>query len=242
VAVRRVRASDGSLVGTWTGATNAFAVLVARGRIYVTGLEGRLYVINPGTAPGSVTTLSSTLDNSPFQIATDGTSMWTANFSGSVSKIDADSGATTKLTAGFSHPGGITFDGTNLWVTDAGDGMLKKLDASGAVMQSVPVGNSPRLPVFDGSNIWVPNSASDTVTVVRARDGQVLATLTGLSMSTPFQAAFDGERILVTNHNGSFLSMWRATDLTPLGTIASGVAAVPTGVCSDGRLCSLTAR
>lgn len=35
--VSRVRASDGKLLGTWTGATNARAVLVALGKVYVTG-------------------------------------------------------------------------------------------------------------------------------------------------------------------------------------------------------------
>jgi DNA-binding beta-propeller fold protein YncE len=170
-----------------------------------------------------------------FQIATDGTSVWTANQSGSVSRIDPDSGATTNITTGFSQPYGIVFDGTNLWVTDSGASpALKKLDASGAILQSVPLGIGPRFPVFDGSNIWVPNSGSNSVTVVRARDGQVLATLTGLSMQTPLQAAFDGERILVTNINGNALSMWRATDLTPLGSIAIAGSPAATGVCSDG--------
>jgi hypothetical protein len=56
----RVRASDGTLLGTWTGATEAFGVLVARGRIYVTGTfpSGHLYRIDPSAAPGPVTTLS----------------------------------------------------------------------------------------------------------------------------------------------------------------------------------------
>jgi hypothetical protein len=235
--VMRVHASDGTLLGTWTGASQAFGVLVARGRVYVTGAAspGKLYVINPASGPGPVATLTSTLGNTPVGIASDGTSLWTANFGGSVAKIDPDSGATNNITAGFSQPYGIIFDGTNLWVTDVSNATLKRLDANGAILQSVNVGNSPRFPVFDGSNIWVPNSGDNSVTVVRARDGLVLATLTGLNMLTPFQAAFDGERILVTNVNGAFLSMWRATDLTPLGSIAiAPVATVPTGVCSDG--------
>ncbi len=50
--VTRVRASDGKLLETWTGASKAFGVLVAGGRVYVTGFTspGRLYVIDP-TAP-----------------------------------------------------------------------------------------------------------------------------------------------------------------------------------------------
>src|SRR5580765_8269153 len=42
--VRRVRASDGSRQGTWTGATGAFGVLIARGLVWVSG-STNLYVI-----------------------------------------------------------------------------------------------------------------------------------------------------------------------------------------------------
>ena len=79
--VKRVRASDGAVLGTWTGATGAFGVLVARGRVYVTGRTnpGRLYVIDPSQPPGVVTTLSSTLGSPPIDITTDGQFIWTAN-------------------------------------------------------------------------------------------------------------------------------------------------------------------
>jgi len=180
--VKRVRASDGSVVGTWTGATEAVGVLVARGRVYVTGFTtpGHLYVINPASGPGGpVTTLSSSLGPQPRGIATDGTFVWTSNITGSVSRIDPNTGATTNFTAGFSVPPGILFDGASLWVTDFGDNKLKKLDTMGNVIQGVSVGNNPQFPVFDGSNIWVPNHNDGSGTVVRARDGTVLATLTG---------------------------------------------------------------
>src|SRR6266508_3593065 len=43
-AVARVRASDGKLLETWTGATEAFGILVAMGRVFATGFlqPGRL--------------------------------------------------------------------------------------------------------------------------------------------------------------------------------------------------------
>src|SRR5262249_10886094 len=46
--VSRVRASDGKLLDTWTGATQANAVLVAMGRVFVTGntIPGRLFLID----------------------------------------------------------------------------------------------------------------------------------------------------------------------------------------------------
>ena len=235
-SVARVRASDGTVLGTWTGATNAFGVLIARGRIYITGEtnpQGHLYVIDPGMAPGPVATLSSLLGGNPNGISTDGTWIWTANRFGSVSKIDPDTGVATNITTGFNGPGDILFDGANLWVTDFNDNKLKKLDATGNVIQNAPVGNNPQLPVFDGSNIWVPNAGDNSVTVVRVRDGMVLATLTGNGLSGPAQAAFDGERILVTNVSANSVSLWKATDLTPIGSVSTGMAS-PFGACSDG--------
>jgi hypothetical protein len=233
--VTRVRASDGTVLGTWTGATGAFGVLVAHGRIYVTGdvFPGRVYVINPTTAPGAVTTLSNLLGGDPESTASDGTSIWTANVFSSVSNVDPDTGATTNFTAGFMNPRGILFDGTNIWVTDEGDNNLKKL-AFGNVIQNVPVGSFPQLPVFDGSNIWAPNQSSNSVTVVRARDGMVLATLTGNGLNTPTQAAFDAQRILVTNILGNSVSLWKAADLTPIGSVSTAAGTAPFGACSDG--------
>src|SRR5262249_12151346 len=123
--------------------------------------------------------------------------------------------------------------GVNLWVTDYGDGNLKKLDSNGNVIQFAPVGLHPQFPVFDGSNIWVPNFDSNTVTVVRARDGGVLATLTGNGLNGPVQAAFDGQFILVTNTTGNSLSLWKAADLTPVGSFPTN-GYPPFGACSDG--------
>jgi hypothetical protein len=193
-------------------------------------------VIDPSLLPGAVTTLSNSLSAVPFGIATDGTYVWTANLGeatpGSVSKVDPDSGSTLNLTAGIVSPIGILFDGANLWVTDDGDNNLKKLDTNGNVIQSVPVGNNPLFPVFDGNNIWVPNRFGNSVTVVRARDGMVLTTLTGNGLANPTKAAFDGQRILVTNVDS--VSLWKAADLTPIGNFPTGPGTFPQGACSDG--------
>jgi DNA-binding beta-propeller fold protein YncE len=234
--VKRVRASDGKVLETWTGATNPVGVLVARGRIYITGFTSpsKLYVIDPTMPAGAVGTLSSGLGDSALGVTTDGSFIWTSNSGGSVSKVDPDNGTTTTISTGFSRPRGILFDGSNIWVTDGGDSMLKKLDSSGSIVQSVAAGSFPSFAVFDGSNIWVPNEGANSITVVRARDGLVLATLTENGLNNPARAAFDGQRILVTNFHGNSVSLWKAADLTPIGTFATGVSTVPFGACSDG--------
>jgi len=238
--VSRVRGSDGKLLETWTGALDAYAPLVASGRVFVTGsaIPGRLYRIDPTQTAGVVTTVASNLGDSPVDIAFDGSRIWTANAGGGSVSIVTPAVATpwpvTTLTTGFTTPFGMLYDGSNVWVTDFSAGTLLKLDGVGAVLQTVTVGAQPTHPVFDGTNIWVPNAGPESVSVVRASNGSVLATLTGNGLADPFVAAFDGQRVLVANVAGSNVSLWKAADLAPLGSFSLGTGSTPSGACSDG--------
>jgi hypothetical protein len=244
-AVHRVRASDGMLQGTWTGATNAYGVLCAMGRVFVTGniaLAGSLYMIDPQAGPGVVTTVTSALGEHSTGIGFDGDKIWTAN-NGSLSIVTPGSTLpwSVSTVGGFGRLSGFVYDGANMWVTDQdAPNSLKKLDSSGNVVQTVPVSGSPQFPIFDGKNIWVPSS--NTVTVIRASNGEVLATLTGNGLDDPKSAAFDGERILVTNFDGESVSLWKATDLTPIGSFSTGAGSDPWGACSDGQNFWITLR
>ena len=239
--VSRVRTSDGSLLGTWTGADAATGALSAMGKIFVTGslATGSLYRITPRQPPGAVTTVGNSLGAYPLGLTFDGEKIWTANTGppGSVS-IVTPGGAipwpVTTVTAGFSYPIGALHDGGNVWVTDYIAGALFKLDSAGAVLQTVTVGVNPFFPLFDGANIWVPNLGSNSISVVRASTGAVLATLSGNGLDSPTTAAFDGQRILVTNPDGDSVSLWKAADLTPLGVSSAGINSFPIGACSDG--------
>jgi hypothetical protein len=232
---------EGKLLDTWTGATNALGVLVAMGRVFVTGSTnpGSLYMIDPTGPGGPVTEVTGTrLGVNAHGIAFDGSRIWTANngIPGSVSIITpttAPPWSVTTVTTGFSSPFGILFDGSNIWITDNTVNTLLKLDASGAILQTVNVGSHPVHPAFDGTNIWVPNFSDNTVTVVRAATGAIVATLNGNGLSNPPVVAFDGQRILVTNE-GDSVSLWKAVDLTPIGNISTGAATTPFGACSDG--------
>ncbi|MEX0879453.1 MAG: S-layer homology domain-containing protein [Thermoanaerobaculia bacterium] len=233
--VTRVRASDGRLLDTWTGATRAVDAVVAMGRVFVAGNTnpGQIYMIDPTQPAGAVATVADALGASPNGIAFDGSRFWTAN-EGSVSIVTpgpAVPWAATTIATGFTQPRGIVFDGVNVWVIDTSAGLLK-LDASGAILQSVAIG-SPRGVVFDGTNLWVPGNSSE-LTVVRASTGAVLATLSGNGLDGARAAAFDGQRILVTNNNGSSASLWKAADLAPLGSFSTGAGSSPSGACSDG--------
>src|SRR5262249_41344428 len=131
------------------------------------------------------------------------------------------------------------FDGSNVWVTDGIANTLLKLDSGGAILQTVTVGMAPSIPVFDGSNIWVPNNNSDSVSVVRASSGALLATLTGNGLNDPTPPAFDGQRILVTNVGSPLVSLWKSAAFGVIGNFSIGAATY--NACSDGISFWLTA-
>jgi hypothetical protein len=235
--VSRVRASDGTVLGTWTGALGAYHLVVAKGLVFISGFgPGNLFQIDPAQPAGAVTTVTNAIGSGPIGIAFDGSRIWTASQSGFISIVTLNPVTVTMVSTGFAQPFNIMYDGANMWVTDQGgsSARLLKLDSNGAIVQTVNVGLIPRSPAFDGTNIWVPNRASDSITVVRASTGAVVATLTGNGLNGPQTAAFDGERILVANFLGDSVSLWKATDLTPLGFVSTGSSTSPSGACSDG--------
>jgi hypothetical protein len=238
--VLRVRGSDGRLLETWTGATNPGGVVVGAGHVFVAGFgnPGKLYRIEPRLAGGAVTTVATNLGANPDQIAYDGLRIWTADGFGAVSIVTPSVSlpwTVTTVTSGFLGPDGILFDGTNIWVTDYSAGKLLKLGSDGAILQTVTLGTGLSYPAFDGTNIWVPIDDSNTVAVVRASSGSILATLTGNGIVDPGSAAFDGQRVLVTERDTGNVSLWKAADLTPIGTFPiASASSDPFGACSDG--------
>jgi DNA-binding beta-propeller fold protein YncE len=250
--VVQVQASTGKVQGTWTGATKSSGILVAGGKVFATGFAtpGNLYVIDLTQPPGVVTVAASTLGNGPSSIAFDGTNIWTANFDldgGSVSIITPQSPytVTTMQYGVLATPVGILYDGANIWVTVIATsavplpvpGELWKLDSSGNTLQAVTVGRFPGNPVFDGTNIWVPNLNDNSITVVQAGTGTVVATINADAsnqLNQPNAAAFDGERVLVTNGNGGSVTVFKAADLSFIANVPTGPSTAPDGPCSDG--------
>jgi S-layer family protein len=235
--VTRVRASDGAVIETWTGAAAAYGVTIAMGRVLVTGQvpgAGKLYMLDPSQPAGAVTTVADNL-GTVQGLAFDGSQVWIASGNPTIAIVTPGPTVpwTTKTVGGFGGTSTLLFDGTNMWVTDYVQNALLRVDSSGSILQTVPTGLSPGFSVFDGANIWVPG-LDGTVTVIRASTGAVLATLTGNGLDGAVAAAFDGERVLVANSGPETVSLFRAADLTPTGSMPTGTATVPTGVCSDG--------
>ena len=237
--VSRVRASDGRLLETWTGATSALGVLVAMGKVFVAGGTdpGQLFQIDPAQPAGAVTTVSSSLGANPVSLVFDGSHIWTANQGGSVSIVTPGPSppwSNTTVSAGFITLYGAVYDGTNVWVADFTGNSLHRLNSVGAILQTVTLASSPQFPVFDGTNIWVPGAGPSTVSVVRASNGALLQTFTDNGLSFPQAAAFDGERVLVTNYINNSVSLWKAASLQPLGFFSFPGSTAPYGACSDG--------
>jgi hypothetical protein len=244
--VTRVHASDGRVLGTWTGADSAYSTIAAAGFIYVTGRRdpGRLYRIDPAQPPGAVTEVENNLGSTPVSITFDGLNLWTANHGGgsgvgSITRYNIVTDTETTFGAGFDRPVGIVFDGTHLWVVDAEADALHRVNpANGTILETLDLGSIDSsffaIPAFDGSNIWVP-ILNGLKVVSTSTPAKVLATLKGNGLSSHNPAvAFDGERIMVTVNNPPALSLWKATSLTPLGSLNLGDNYSPVGVCSDG--------
>jgi hypothetical protein len=242
-SISRVRASDGRLLETWTGAVNAFGIVSAMGRIFVARqtATGDLSMIDPATPPGDVVSVATDLGPLVAGLAFDGSRFWVAHIGGSISIVTpapTTPWPVTHVTTGFLSPEGILFDGSHIWVTDSSNqepapGRLLQLDSDGNIVLAITVGDGPRFPAFDGANIWVPNAFSTSVSVVQASTGSVVATLTGNGLVAPWAAAFDGTRILVTDISPTpGIAIWRAADLAPMGFVPTPSFAF--GVCSDG--------
>jgi hypothetical protein len=237
--ISRYHASDGQQVASYENSGGS-GLLVAMGQVFSSGFFGVPGQFFKSLDPRAGNLFSGfPIDTLVRSMTFDGVRIFAATNPGSVLILAVgDPGTawtTTTVTTGFTQAWGTIFDGSNVWVTDINAGTLLKLSSSGSILQTVTVGSGPAFPAYDGTNIWVPNNApgADSVSVVRASSGAVLATLTGNGVTGPVSAAFDGERILVTNGNAGTVSLFKAADFTPLGSVSTG-GGTPYGACSDG--------
>src|SRR5262249_8548188 len=153
---------------------------------------GRLHRLDPGQPAGSVTTVASTLGDNPEGITFDGSRLWTADFGGSVSIVTPGAAipwTVTTVTLGpFSNPIVALYDAATLWIPDYSQPFVSRLDGNGTVLQMVTAGGFPSRPTFDGTNLWVPVQSPDSMLVLRASTGAVLAQITGNGLTDPQEA------------------------------------------------------
>jgi hypothetical protein len=168
----------------YAGMENSYGIAITPNEVYVTGRTnpGKLYRFLRNFSSATVNAITSSLGAGPTGIAYDGAKLWTANAEGHSISIYNPTTTTTTTIPGFNNPFGILYDGTNIWVTNYGNttgNTLVKLDSNANIIQTVTVGQGPAFPIYDGTNIWVPNYNANSISVVRAATGQVLATSDG---------------------------------------------------------------
>ena len=98
-------------------------------------------------------------------------------------------------------------------------------------IESFAAGDGPQYLTFDGANVWVTNYYANTVTKLRASDGERLGDFD--AGRSPKYLTFDGENIWVADENGRSLTKLRASDGTFLLTIPTLFDA-PEGIAWDG--------
>ncbi len=208
--VTKIKASDGSVVGTYTAGTSPWGLAFDGASIWVTNYNSNtLTKINASDGTIQNTFSGYGVGTNPAGIVFDGYTIWITNAGdNTVSQFYPNGWNISTYTVG-NHPSGIAFDGTCVWVVNNGDSTVTKIDAghpangggwqSGNIIGTYSLGadtNSSYYPqgvCFDGKNIWVANFANNTVTKVKASDGTIVGTYA--VGNGPRCIAFDGTNI-----------------------------------------------
>ena len=241
-SITKLRASDGSCVGTCTFRVAGFSPSANPLRVAYDGAN--LWVVSNGgfgvtngvtkiRARDGTTLGTYPAGGYPVEIAFDGTAIWVTDaVQGVVRKLRVSDGATVGTFPVGTWPVGLAFDGANMWVANQASNNMTKLRASdGANLGTFPAGLTPSSITFDGANIWVPNADADTISKVRASDGAIVGTFeTG---GGPESATFDGENVWIVNSKGNSVTKLRASDGSVLGIFPVG--ARPRGIVFDGK-------
>jgi DNA-binding beta-propeller fold protein YncE len=162
-------ARDGTVFGT------------SRGRVWRVSSSGKV----TSSAPADV--------RSPSAIAASGRAVWIADVLGSgVTVLDAERLRPLRRLAIGRSLSAIAVDRRHAWIVDTGParsigGVLRPL-GNGTVTRvsttsfrvvgrPVPVGRRPLVVISDGTRVFVGNHGDRTVSVIRASDGRLLATI-----------------------------------------------------------------
>jgi hypothetical protein len=232
-----LRASDGSLVGTYPAGTTPSGVAFDGANVWVANRDSGS-VTRLGATDGSIAG-SLGVGGFPQDVVFDGANIWVATGSSqAVVKIRASDGSplgTFQIGTDACH---LAFDGTYVWV--AGADRLVKLEASdGSLVGTYPLADRAGDLISDGVNIWVQNAPASTVNKIRGSDGAALGTyVTFVPTQEPPPAglprpmAFDGKRIWVSA--GYRAVHFRASDGSHLETHKLRVCLLEHSQRSDG--------
>jgi YVTN family beta-propeller protein len=230
--VSKVRASDGTVLGTYQVGSNPRLVEFDGVNIWVANF-GSNTVTKLSASDGTVLA-TITVGNNPWGLVFDGTNMWVACYGSSlVYKLRAGNGQILG-TVPVANPLGLAFDGTNIWAANnLYQGKATKIAGTGTpqVMGEFPAGVFPGNIVFDGSSIWVNNSGDGSLTRLRPSDGSLLGTHPiGYANVNGGGLAFDGTNLWLAGE--SFLRKIRISDGAVIDSFQ--VTNVGAGIAFDG--------
>jgi DNA-binding beta-propeller fold protein YncE len=125
-SVTKLRASDGTLLGTFAVGSAPVAVAFDGANVWVVN-TGSKNVSKLRASDGAGLGAFAVGDN-PFGLAFDGANIWVTNQgSNTVSKLRASDGTLLGTFPGGNGPGGAAFDGANIWIANFGSNTVSKL-------------------------------------------------------------------------------------------------------------------
>jgi len=182
-----------------------------------------------GTILGSFPTGGTTVES----LISDGDHLYASHdWTHSISKIDARSGAIVWTQNGIERAQGLAFDGRSLWVTSTGlSHLLTKVNAvTGDIVAQYQLPMAANVePIWDGHNLWMASLSTGSLSRVRTSDGATLDLFGEFGASG---LAFDGANMWIGQWSTSSLRKRRGSDGASLGEFDVGVR--PTTVLFDG--------
>jgi len=175
-----------------------------------------------------------TTGSSPQRITTDGTSMWVACNSGTVTKINPRTQVVTATITPGGQPRYILFDGINIWAACGPNDFIKKINPNTNLVTATinfTAGNNPSGMAFDGTYLWVTRQGSNTIAKVDITTDTIIASVTVGNF--PVNAEFDGTSIWVSNYGSGTVSKVDPVANSVLATVSVG--SNPVGSVFDGR-------
>jgi YVTN family beta-propeller protein len=183
-----------------------------------------------------------------YVVITTPDNVWVAPFSVSTPLLKYDfNGNLLSTSAPFDGSCyGLCFDGTYIWATGLNAGSITKiLAATNTVIATYMAGlglNTPLGCVADNlGRIWIANSGTNTLTVISAASGALVATVT--VGNEPYNVTFDGTYVWSSNFADSTVSKVLASSQVVAGTFSVSPGAGPVYVLAVGTdiwACNLT--
>lgn len=230
--VRKYRARDGALVGTFPTGDGPDDIALDAGRVWVANCNSD-DVVALDTDDGTVLARFP-IGDCPSRVVPAAGQLFVASKSGSLYRMDPATGTVTDVVAIGGDVEDMIFDGTSVWVSGPLGHEVVRLDDLDGALRVTRIGFScPRGLADDGENLWVASPCFGTVTKLRKSDlanmgdipvGPVADAVTGVE--------YDGRRVWVSRqYAGTIAGVDPATGTVDTMVVVGGR---PLRMASDG--------